>query len=187
MQPRTNEIRWHALQVKPRTEKKVGQRLMELGFEVCVPTQRQLRVWSDRKKLVEVVLFSNYVFVATDEKRRNEVFQAGNIFRYVQFAGKIATLSEGEVAMIKKFSRVTERVQISYEDLLPGEEVQIMSGSLAGFRGKVLAVKGGTRIQLALPSLKCFAHVELNRVEVKKVTISNKPIQHGNHRHSQVY
>jgi transcriptional antiterminator RfaH len=163
------EASWHALLVKPRTEKKVGQRLGELGFEACVPTQMQLRQWSDRRKKVEVVLFNNYVFVATDAKHRNEVFQAGHILKYVQFGGRIATLSEKEVAMIKQLGRLTEPVQISYDGFSPGEEVEILSGSLAGFRGKVTAVHGGSRIQLALPSLQCFAQVEVKGEEVRRV------------------
>lgn len=166
------EISWYALLVKPRTEKKVGQRLGELGFEACVPTQMQLRQWSDRRKKVEVVLFNNYVFVATDTKRRNEVFQAGHVLKYVQFGGRIATLSEKEVAMIKRLAHMTEPVQISYGGFFPGEEVEILSGSLAGFRGKVTAVHGGSRIQLALPSLQCFAQVELKDSAIARISKS---------------
>lgn len=165
----TAEISWHALVVKPRTEKKVGQRLSDLGFEACVPTQMQLRQWSDRRKKVEVVLFNNYVFVATDAKRRTAVFQAGHILKYVQFGGRIATLSDKEIAMIKQLGHLMEPVQISYEGFFPGEEVEILSGSLAGFRGKVTAVHGGSRIQLALPSLQCFAQVEVKGAEVRRV------------------
>lgn len=120
--------------------------------------------------MVEVVLFSNYVFVATDAKRRNEVFQAGQIVRYVQFAGQFATLSEKEVAMIKQLGRLQECVDISYEGFELDEEVEILSGSLAGFRGKITAVNGNSRLQLALPSLQCFANVELKQIEIKRIT-----------------
>lgn len=147
----------------------MGQRLSDLGFEACVPTQMQLRQWSDRRKKVEVVLFNNYVFVATDAKRRTAVFQAGHILKYVQFGGRIATLSDKEIAMIKQLGHLMEPVQISYEGFFPGEEVEILSGSLAGFRGKVTAVNGGARIQLALPSLQCFAQVEVKGAEVRRV------------------
>jgi transcriptional antiterminator RfaH len=180
-QIKANEIRWYALQVKSRAEKMVGARLSELGFDVCVPTQKQLRVWSDRKKLVDVVLFSNYVFVATDHYRKNEVFQVGNIFKYVQFGGKIATLTAEEVALVKRLSRVTENVQISYESFAPGDEVEIVAGSLAGFRGRVTAVNGASRIQLALPSLYCFANVEVKGADVRRVDTVNKYIYNGNH------
>jgi len=164
-----NEEKWHVLQVKPRSEKKVGQRLRDLGFESCVPTQKQLRKWSDRKKMVEMVLFNNYVFVATDQKRKAEVFKAGNVFGYLQLGGRAALLTEKEVAMIKRLGNITEPVSISYGGLTKHDEVEIISGSLAGFRGIVTAINGATRIQLALPGLHCFAQVELKGLEVKRV------------------
>ncbi|AEE48491.1 transcription termination/antitermination protein NusG [Haliscomenobacter hydrossis] len=165
-----NEEKWHVLQVKPRSEKKVGQRLRDLGFESCVPTQKQLRKWSDRKKLIDVVLFNNYVFVATDQQRRNEVYQVGNIFGYLQFGGRAALLTDKEVAMIKQFGHISEPVSISYDGFSRYDEVEIISGSLTGFRGIVTAVNGATRLQLALPSLHCFANVELKQTEIRRVT-----------------
>lgn len=164
-----NEEKWHVLQVKPRSEKKVGSRLRDLGFESCVPTQKQLRKWSDRKKMVEMVLFNNYVFVATDQKRKSEVYQVGNVFGYLQFGGRPALLTEKEVAMIKQFGQIPEPVSISYDGFSMYDEVEIISGSLAGFRGLVTAINGTTRIQLALPSLQCFANVEVKNIEVKKI------------------
>ena len=169
MIPNLSETKWHVLQVKPKSEKKVGQRLRELGFESCVPTQKQLRNWSDRKKLVEVVLFNNYVFVATNLKRRNDVFQTGHVIKYVQFAGRVGILSEREVEMIKRMAGVASPIHISYEGFHIGEEVEILTGSLAGFCGKIQAVKGHSRIQLALPSLHCFAQVEVKGEEVRRV------------------
>jgi transcription antitermination factor NusG len=170
--PMLNEEKWHVLQVKPRSEKKVGQRLRDLGFESCVPTQKQLRKWSDRKKMVEMVLFNNYVFVATDQKHRNEVYQVGNVFGYLSFSGKAAILSDKEVKMIKQLCRLIEPVQISYDGIKVGDEVEVITGTLMGMYGKVIALNGSSKLQLALPSLHCFAHVELKEVEVRKVTRS---------------
>lgn len=164
-----NEEKWHVLQVKPRSEKKVGQRLRDLGFESCVPTQKQLRKWSDRKKMVEMVLFNNYVFVATDQKRKAEVFKAGNIFGYLQFGGRLAVLTDSEVTMVKRLSNLVEPVQITYEGFQLYEEVEILSGTLAGLRGVITAVQGTSRVQLALPSMQCFANVEVKGVEVKRL------------------
>ena len=164
----TEALKWHVLLVKPRSEKKVGQRLNDMGFEACVPTQFQMRQWSDRRKKVEVVLFNNYVFVATDAKRRNEVFRAANVFQYLRFDGRYATLTEKEAAMIKRLGRLEVPVEITYEQFRVGEAVEVLSGPLAGCCGTVMAVNGGSRLQLALPSLCCFANVELQCTEVKK-------------------
>jgi hypothetical protein len=41
---------WFALYTKPRFEKKVTERLQQLGIEVYCPMITQLKQWSDRKK-----------------------------------------------------------------------------------------------------------------------------------------
>jgi transcriptional antiterminator RfaH len=165
----TDNAKWQVLVVRPRSEKKVGKRLRELGFEACVPTQMQIRQWSDRRKKVEVVLFKNYVFVAADPSRHSEVFQAGNVIKYLSFAGRIATLSEKEAAMIRQLGQLEAPVCITYEGFRIGDEVEILSGSLAGFTGKITAVNGHSRLQLALPGLHCFAQVELHAAELRRL------------------
>ena len=158
---------WHALMVAPRTEKIVARRLKELGFEVCVPTQLQQRQWSDRRKTVEAVLFPHYVFVASDPRRRNEVFQAGHVLKYVSFGGRIATLSPREVELIHQLSSndtLPSPTPLQYRFTGAGEEVEILSGSLAGLRGRLKGRQGPASVRLELPSLGCFAEVEVRGI-----------------------
>lgn len=155
--------------VRPRAEKKVGRRLHEMGFEACVPTQIQYRLWSDRRKKVEVVLFNNYVFVAPEPSRHNEVFLAGNVLKYLRIGNQIATLSEQEAKMIRQLGHLEAPVHITYEGFEAGDEVEIHSGSLAGFQGIVSGKCGGARLQLALPGLGCFAMVEVEDTELKRI------------------
>ena len=163
-------VHWHALVVKPRSERKTGQLLAENGFETCVPLQRQLRQWRDRKKWVEAVVFNNYVFVASPARRRQEVFQIGLALKYVSFSGRVATLSEQEVSLIKCLDGAAMPVQIHEgQALRPGEAVEILRGRLAGFRGFVVSVNGKMRVRLSLASLGCFAEVEVSVRDVRVV------------------
>jgi transcription antitermination factor NusG len=160
---------WYVLYVKSRSEKSVAEQLRKMGFEALAPTQIRWRQWSDRKKKVEVVLFPNYVFVSSEAQRKSKVFRAGNVLKFVQFGGRIATLTEEEVDTVKVLSRMEAPVQIDYQRFAKGEAVEIQSGSLAGYRGQVLAVNGRKRIRLALPSLYCFAEVELSNVRISRL------------------
>ena len=45
---------WIAVYTRPRSEKKAASELNKLGIETYLPIQRQLRKWSDRKKIVDV-------------------------------------------------------------------------------------------------------------------------------------
>src|SRR5579862_7188817 len=53
---------WYALLTQARHEKIVAQRLRERGVTVFLPLLTQVHRWSDRKKIVELPLFSCYVF-----------------------------------------------------------------------------------------------------------------------------
>jgi transcriptional antiterminator RfaH len=167
--PFSENLPWHVLLVKPRSEKKVGNRLKELGFDACVPTQYQLRQWSDRRKKVEVVLFNNYVFVATDLKRRNDVFRVPNVFQYLRFNGRDAMLTPREASTIKQLAGLERLVEISYEQLRAGQVVEVLSGPFAGCHGKVASTNSGSRLQLELPSLGCFARVEVSGEDVMEI------------------
>ena len=52
-----NEKIWHALYVRPRSEKKVANELIDMGFEVYLPVITVVRQWSDRRKKVIEPLF----------------------------------------------------------------------------------------------------------------------------------
>ena len=162
-----DSVLWYALYVKPRYEKKVASRLQEMGFEVCVPTQVICRQWSDRRKKIEKVLFERYVFVATNQKRKHEVFLAGHIYRFVQSQGKAIALSPKEIELIQRLATCHESVDISHAAFTPGKEVEIIRGTLRGFRGTVISVQGKSKVQLTLPGLGFFAQVEIDLVSLQ--------------------
>lgn len=162
------EPKWYVLQVRPRSEKKVEQQLKKLGVEACVPTQKQVRQWSDRKKVVDTVLFNNYVFVSSTPDQRKDTYQLGsNVVRYISFDGQIATLNNQDIQLVKKLAQLTAPVQITYQSLQLGDLVEVQSGCLMGRQGHIVALNGGDKLQLAIPNLQCFAQVEVKGVEVR--------------------
>ena len=53
---------WFALQTRARHEKVVAQQLRDKGIATFLPLVRGVHRWSDRRKIVELPLFSCYVF-----------------------------------------------------------------------------------------------------------------------------
>ena len=54
--------RWYAVRTRSRHEKLVRDRLAGLSIEHLLPTVFRLNQWKDRKKEIEVPLFSGYCF-----------------------------------------------------------------------------------------------------------------------------
>ena len=63
----TNSEKWYVLYTAPRAEKQVDQRLKKEGITTFLPLHLSPRRWSDRIKLIEVPLFSSYIFIYTAE------------------------------------------------------------------------------------------------------------------------
>ena len=161
--------RWHAIYVASRCERMVATQLMEQGIESMVPITKELRQWSDRRKWVEKVLFPNYVFLCVDIHVRQTVKGLRHVVGYVKFGGEEAVLSEKEVNLIKNIGKLTNPVTIHHEKLGVGDEVEIIEGPLRFLRGYLTRTNGTTMIQLAIPSLHCFANVNLEIGKVRKV------------------
>lgn len=160
---------WYVLRVKGGSEKKVGKILTHAGFEVCVPTQKEIHQWSDRKKGVEVAIFSRYVFICLSDKERGKIFIDKNIFGYLRICEKACILRANEIALIKKLDLVEEKVVISGEKVEKGAEIEILSGVLLGFCGLVKESGSAKKIRIEIESLNCFAEVVLGNVLIKRL------------------
>ena len=64
---------WYALYVRSHHEKKVHQLLQEKNIKSSLPLIKTVRIWSDRKKKVEVPLFQGYVFVKIDIQKDKDL------------------------------------------------------------------------------------------------------------------
>jgi Transcription termination factor nusG len=59
----TESPRWYAIQTRARHEKIVAHQLQVRGITVFLPLVTEIHRWSDRRKVVQLPLFSGYVFV----------------------------------------------------------------------------------------------------------------------------
>jgi transcription antitermination factor NusG len=166
-----NVNNWYVLMTQPRAAKLVGKRLAEIEFENFVPIQRQLRQWHDRKKWVEVPILNYYIFVYTNNKRRNKVFEVTGITKFLTVNGKLCTITDQEIERIKRLCSYNGKVEIQEGTIDVGDEVDIMEGHFIGLRGQVITTQSKTRIKISIQSLNCFATVEIEKSSIKKIIV----------------
>jgi len=101
------ELRWYALHTRARHEKAVERRLRDQGMETFVPTTLEVHRWSDRKKKVEVPLFSCYVFIrcALSAEDRTRVYQVESVHGFVGVRGASLPIPDEQIESIRKFWR----------------------------------------------------------------------------------
>ena len=96
-------MNWYVLHTKPRSEKKVEEKLLSLGISAYCPTRSEIRFWSDRKKRIQVPVLPSMVLVNIDTKDINRVFESSAVIRYMFWLGNRAIVRQSEVDILKKY------------------------------------------------------------------------------------
>ena len=153
----TNRIGWHVLYVRSRHEKKVYSLLLENKLEAFLPLISTVRKWSDRKKRIEVPLFSSYVFVKINSPM--DFYRALNIngaSAYIRFSDEYAIVRENEIRHMKLLvgnEDITDVKQAPYQPKI-GQISKIKFGPLMGLECEVLKIRDKCTIQVCVNSLK---------------------------------
>lgn len=132
---------WHVIYVQARHEKKIHLQIVEAGLESFLPMKKELHTWSDRKKWIDVPLFSSYLFANITAAERNRIFPLSGFVRFVCSSGKPSIVPQWQIDGIKKFIEFCpEKIEVADSDFV-GTEGTITAGPLIGMRGKIIEVK----------------------------------------------
>ena len=96
-------MNWFVLHTRPRSELKVQKQLISMGIRAYCPTRSEIKIWSDRKKKIDVPVLPSMVLVNIEEKDINKVFQSYGVVRYMFWLGKRAIVRQSEVDILKKY------------------------------------------------------------------------------------
>ena len=152
-------MNWYVVYTKPKWEKKVAEKLQQIGIDCYCPLVTQVKQWSDRKKKVEVPLFNSYVFVQLSEKDRNLVFQIAGIVRYLFWLGKPAIVRDEEIDIIKKNLKASNVSEISVTPMQVGDRIKLDSGAFSN-QDAIVQEVSNTHYILVLESLGCVLKIK---------------------------
>lgn len=127
---------WYAVHTQSRHEKKVAAELAERSINAFVPTIREVRKWSDRRKVIDVPMFSCYVFVRVShwQQAYSRVLHTPGVFRWVSSQREPTPIPECQIDAVR--SMMSNGVPISpYPFLNVGQRVRIRGGCLHGVEG----------------------------------------------------
>lgn len=161
-----DNLRWYALYVRSRWEKKVSELLDEKKIENYCPVQRLERNWSDRKKIILEPLFKSYVLVRLAPKAHIPVLQTDGVIGFVTFQGKPAVIRDEEIEAVKQFLQNYEHIQVERINVNVNDEVTIMQGPLMQQTGQVMEISN-RMVKVMLPSLG-FALVAIDKNNLAK-------------------
>lgn len=152
-------MNWYVVYTKPKWEKKVAERLNEIGVVAYCPLVKKTSQWSDRKKLISVPLFNSYIFVQIEEKDRNRVFEIAGAVRYLFWLGKPAMVRDSEIEAIQNWLAAPALFTVSIDGWKKGDKIVLESGPFISQSATIQEVKQNHYI-LILESLGCVLRVD---------------------------
>lgn len=152
-------MNWYVVYTKPKWEKKVAERLNEIGVVTYCPLVTKTSQWSDRKKTISVPLFNSYIFVQIEEKDRNRVFEIPGAVRYLFWLGKPATVRDSEIEAIRNWLSAPATYEVRLDQWKKGDKIVLESGPFISQSALIHEVKSNHYI-LILESLGCVLRVD---------------------------
>jgi transcription antitermination factor NusG len=144
---------WFAVYTKSRREKELERDLIEDGFDVYLPKINRLRVWSDRKKWVEMPIFPGYIFVRVSNLEYYQVLSHPAAVKYVGFGGIPARIPERQLDAVKRILGLNLNMEVTTENFRKGEVVEINAGPMSGCRGEIINVSSKKKLLLRIQDI----------------------------------
>ena len=159
---------WYALHTRPRHEKLVVQRLQERRVETFLPTITEVHRWSDRKKKVELPLFSCYVFAKFVPNRIERL----NVLRVSGVLGLVGSNGEGSAIPEQQIEAVRAILQgeipwSAYPFLKIGQRVRIRGGALEGLEGVLVSRAGNQTLVISIDAIQRSLAVRVEGYQVE--------------------
>ncbi len=163
-----NGLRWYALRTRSRHEKLVRDRLACQGIEELLPTVVRLSQWKDRKKKIELPLFSGYCFARFSWHDRIPVLTVPGVVNIVGGGGRPEPIAEEEIEGLKTLM-ASALTYDAHPYLREGMAVEVIRGPLEGIRGILLRKEKRYRLIISVHLIKQAAAVEIDAADILPV------------------
>ena len=158
-------LHWYALRTRSRHEKLVRDQLAQQGIEPLLPTVKRLSQWKDRKKEVEVPLFSGYCFVRFTSEQKLPVLKTVGVVDIVGGGQRPEPIPDEEITAIQTLIASV----LPYDPhpyLQEGMKVEVIRGPLQGLHGILLRKEKRHRLILGVRLIQQAAAVEIDTADV---------------------
>ena len=166
----TGSEAWFAIHTRSRHERLVAQRLEEQGINGFVPMVTEVHHWSDRRKSVELPLFSCYVFVklVPTPEERLRVLRVEGVFRFVGRGGAGTPIADSQIEAVRAI--VGQKLPWSDHPFLQiGKRVRVRGGSLDGVEGILVARNSDSTLVISIDAIQRSLAVRIQGYDVEPI------------------
>jgi transcription antitermination factor NusG len=161
---------WYALHTRSRHERVVENRLQQQGIGTFCPVVSEIHRWSDRRKKVEVPLFSCYVFVnmAMTPEERTKIFRVEGILGFVGVRGQGLPIPSEQIEAVRAI--VEQQIPwSSFPYLKIGQRIRVRGGALDGVEGIFLSRGSEDTLVVSVDAVQRSLAVRISGYDVEPV------------------
>jgi transcriptional antiterminator RfaH len=155
---------WNLIYTSPKMEKKIYEELCKSSIDAFLPLQKMLRQWSDRKKMVEMPLFSRYIFVKANAIEQWKILSIKGVMHYVSFGGAMAKIKDEVVDNLKLLSNKQNVFVEGISPLEVGNQLEVKEGIFKGLKGEIISRNGKKKLLVRIEALASACYVELENI-----------------------
>ena len=141
---------WYVLHVKPRTEKRVDERLATMHVFHYLPLVRKETRVQRRKVVRHLPVFPGYVFTRLFPEERIEILGTRRIVRTIPVTNPRRMIHQ--LRQVEHASRLPADFRLA-QSFSAGEYVKVVSGPLRGLEGQVKRIGAQTALVLTVEIL----------------------------------
>jgi len=161
---------WFAVQTILRHEFRTVRDLNAKGFVTYLPLLREVRQWTDRKKVIEIPAFSRYIFVNYEPSPRSRcrILETSGIVRMLPDNHNPTPIADNEIESLRRaLDSGIPCAQHSYPSV--GAKIEIRRGPLAGTQGHVVRINNKYRLVIAVSSISQAISVEVDASHIEAI------------------
>lgn len=159
---------WYAAQTRSRHERLVAYHLDARGIVQYLPLFTETHVWSDRRKKIEMPLFSGYVFVriAACNERRVDVLRAPGVVRLVGSEPGGTPIPDEQIESVQALME-RSLPWASHPFLKKGDRVRVRGGALDGVEGIFVKRNGLETLVISVDAIQRSLSVSIHGYDVE--------------------
>jgi len=164
--PTATEAEWRVLHTRPRQEKSLARELVRKDIPFYLPLVSRPQQMRGRRMTSQLPLFDGYLFLYSE---RNAYFEALSTHRVVR--GLTVPDQERLWSDLRRlYGLIASGLPITPEpNLLPGQLVEITSGPLTGFRGRVIRSASSRRFVVEVDFIRRGASVTCDAMSLRLI------------------
>jgi len=164
------EPQWYALHTRSQHEKSVVNHLERRGIKTFLPLISEVHRWSDRRKVVQLPVFSCYAFVHMRllAELRYQVMQTSGVLGFVGARGKGIPIPEGQIENLRALLSSAAPYTLC-PFLQVGRRVRIRGGALDGIEGLLTGRNGDRTLVISVEPIERSISVRIEQYQCEAI------------------